>query len=443
MESENERKTHVLDEKKGEFISVPLPQGMYTQVSNGKRVIIGRFFVQGDAVRRKTYPLTVSGYKTAKKELNAFYKKRGKFISSYGESFSPLSDDEMSGLLLYRSLLKDLAYAKQKAVSLASIIEDWKGRNVSVKKITFGELVRQYNEEKTLAFKSSGREKKNYEKEIRENLFSLNYIPAETLLFDITPDMGYSIFKKMLLPKSKKGYGYTPVSVNQKLSILKKILNYAVRRDYIQKNPLSNLSRLDIRAENVSVLSSDEALKCLKFIALKMPLLIPVFSLALFEGIRRAEICRLLWSDLFIRENGFLTVREEVFLTATKTKTNMKRKVVLNEATRDILKAWLNRQKPQFLDSIKMNGLLIGKDKNYEKMIYGLNSAFDFMAKNILRHTAASYDLSRSGNEQTTAHKMGHSREKLQQNYYNPISAEEVQNFYSIRGIDVFGLYAC
>ena len=110
MESENERKTHVLDEKKGEFISVPLPQGMYTQVSNGKRVIIGRFFVQGDAVRRKTYPLTVSGYKTAKKELNAFYKKRGKFISSYGESFSPLSDDEMSGLLLYRSLLKDLVW---------------------------------------------------------------------------------------------------------------------------------------------------------------------------------------------------------------------------------------------------------------------------------------------------------------------------------------------
>lgn len=436
------RYTSVTDEH-GKSVKVELITGLYAK----KTGFFEAQFKEGEKCRRVQFPLTMKGYRDAKKQLTEHQRRIASFKSIHGDNFRMLDENERAGLIAYRDIQDELL-AENRTVTLAEIVNFWREKNMPKYRITFGELVQKYNESKTAEFPVSGREEYNFRRELATNKETLRFIDAQEMIATFSQGDAEGIKQKLLAYKKKNGKGYSAETINNRLSDFKKIFQFAVNQGFIDKNPFSAVKRFKIAKAECPILTPEEAISILQFITKKNNItMLPAFVLALFEGVRKAEISRLLYSDIFINTPQGIKPKDEVRMTAKKTKTKIMRIFPLSDASKDILQAWHDMQQ-RLGNHLNLEEYLVSGNDNtkrrsvYDNLITRMREKFK-TAKNILRHTAATYKVELYKDVARVAKELGNSVEKIYSNYYQLSTAKEgaksaAERFYSIRAKDVF-----
>jgi integrase len=105
---------------------------------------------------------------------------------------------------------------------------------------------------------------------------------------------------------------------NAELRLLRAVLNFGIKREYLDKNPLNRLEFADIERGEIEIIPARIVEAMLRDAASNEPSLLPFLVLGFYCGIRPVgELNKMVWSDVSLSEK-LVTVRAEVSKTRTR-----------------------------------------------------------------------------------------------------------------------------
>lgn len=195
------------------------------------------------------------------------------------------------------------------------------------------------------------------------------------------------------------------------LNRISTLFSFAVRRDYLPKNPCAVLERITIDREAPFILTPAQSHLLLQ---LTPTLLRPYLILGLFAGIRPEELLRLEWDAVCLETK---TVKVD------KAKTRRRRIVPLPEKAVALLRAC-----PLQTGPVSPSNSTVRRWKRTARLALGLPS----WPSDLLRHTAASYLLALHGDAGKVAAMLGNSSAILLTHYHQPVTKEAAAAFFAI-----------
>jgi len=198
--------------------------------------------------------------------------------------------------------------------------------------------------------------------------------------------------------------GYTRQTWLNRISTL---FSFAVRREYIERNPCNQIDRIKIDRKPPMVLTAEQA----KTLRLSCPTICkPYLILGMYVGVRPDEIRRMTWADInletgAVKVNGKTRQRRIVYLEAVALKYLLAHPLKSGPVapSKHVTRRWARKQRP----------LLGGK-----------------WPADILRHTAASYLLAKYQDVGKVAMMLGNSPQILLRHYHDPVTKEESKKFW-------------
>ncbi len=188
---------------------------------------------------------------------------------------------------------------------------------------------------------------------------------------------------------------------------------FAVRRDYLPKNPCDRLERITIDRVAPFVLAPGQAVTLLAV----APLLMRTYViLGLFVGVRPAELLKLSWANVDLATQT---------LTVNEAKTRRRRIVPLHAKAVALLRAC-----PLQAGKLSPSNSTVRRFKRAARLALGLKS----WPSDLLRHTAASYLLALHGDAGKVATMLGNSSAILLNHYHQPVKAEACAEFWKVEG---------
>jgi len=188
-------------------------------------------------------------------------------------------------------------------------------------------------------------------------------------------------------PKTKKvSPRWSPSTINRILALLRKMLNDAVRWDYLPAAPKVRL--LPIPEQSFDFLIHDEAERFLSWTRENAPHDFPLYATAIYLGPRMGELYGLEWADVNL-DKGLITFQRSYDRPYTKSKKI--RHVRINDQLNLILKEWKRRCPPSVLAFSRPDGRMRVREaeppdfKDHIK-----DSDCHAITFHDLRHTAAS-----------------------------------------------------
>lgn len=240
-----------------------------------------------------------------------------------------------------------------------------------------------------------------------------------------------------------------------------RVFNFAVKREFIQKNPFDLVELPRKRNKQLSDETDEknfytreqliEFLSCLeKETNVKAYVL---FRLLAFSGMRKGEALALTWRDINfktneIRINKALSRGKDNKLYIKSTKTNEARTIKMDEKTMNILRMWKKKQKEDYLklgfNTSKLSQLVFSNEKNEfvqptktrEWMLY-VQEKYNLkkVTTHGLRHTHCSLLFEAGATLKEVQDRLGHSDIKTTMNIYTHVTkkAQEqaIQKFSS------------
>lgn len=225
---------------------------------------------------------------------------------------------------------------------------------------------------------------------------TIGALPAE----DISPSMCQQFLARWKEHHTQK-YGR---------AILGAVFRHGQLMGYCDHNPASKLPLIRRPAAvPVSLFLPHEAAQWLQCLA---PQLVAGWAIALFAGLRRAEVERLQWSEVKL-SRGYIEV------TAAKSKTRTRRLVDIMPNLAAILRT-----------RIAEGEVFPHSPKRWEaaaRKAYGRP-----IPKNAARHSFVSYHLALYGDVAKTELQAGHDRGVLFSNYRELVTKEQAEEYFSI-----------
>ena len=190
---------------------------------------------------------------------------------------------------------------------------------------------------------------------------------------------------------------------------LRSLFSFAMRRDWLKKNPCDALEHVRLDTVAPRILTPAEARAVL---AACPPAVLPFVVLAMFAGIRPDEILGLTWAD----------VRWDLgAVMVNRTKTRRRRIVPLEANALEWLKTCDQSEK------------LCPSAATVKRARKALRAALNGdWPQDVLRHTAASYLLNLHGDAGKVALRLGNSAGILMRHYYNMVSEEATKEFWAV-----------
>lgn len=143
---------------------------------------------------------------------------------------------------------------------------------------------------------------------------------------------------------------------------------------------------------------------------------VPYLAIGGFAGLRHAELMRLDWSEINLKEG-------HIEVTAEKAKTSQRRIVPIQ----DNLSKWL---RPHVLPAGKV---FIGHGSRFLGKVTKISRACGFeWPQNALRHSFASYRLATCKSAPEVALEMGNTPRMVFQHYHEIVTAGEAKKWWSI-----------
>lgn len=210
------------------------------------------------------------------------------------------------------------------------------------------------------------------------------------------------------------GLGLGPVSVNNHRTCICAFFTYAVRRGYLEANPVSAIDKVRTPEDPPAIF---EPVELARILGAAPGELLPVLAIGAFAGLRTSEFLRLDWTEVD-QARGF------VHVLARKTKSARRRlvKILPN------LGAWLA---PYAVASGKVYP---GTKHQYHDAVAALTASLGLeWQKNGLRHSFASYHLAKFEDAAGLALQMGHaSTKEIFANYRELVRPDEADIYWSI-----------
>jgi len=130
----------------------------------------------------------------------------------------------------------------------------------------------------------------------------------------------------------------SPATVNLEIALIKKMLCKAIDWGYLEANPSTKVKKFKLNNAREKVLDAEETRRLIECADSSLR---PIVIIALMSGLRKGEILNLKWSDVnFIQS----------YIAIERSKGGKPRKVPMNSAVRNVLKAL-----PRFHDYVFFN----------------------------------------------------------------------------------------
>lgn len=227
-------------------------------------------------------------------------------------------------------------------------------------------------------------------------------------LDEITPDM----IENFLGNLKNAGNKLTARTViNYKLNISRFFTWCIARpRKWVAMNPCKEIKLERDEKEAIQILSVEQVEKLLR--AAEAGKLAVYTALAVFGGLRPAEITRLTWKQINLTD-------KEIHLESAQTKTKRSRTIEICPT----LLAWLTAYKGEEI-------FPAGWIKHFRKV---RTAAGIKWTPDVARHTAISHYFRLTGSYGKAAEKFGNSEEIIKSHYQGKVSSDETKLFYAIK----------
>lgn len=172
-----------------------------------------------------------------------------------------------------------------------------------------------------------------------------------------------------LSTKTTTGKQRTITSVNRELQVLRRMLNIALRENWIARNPFNagdTLINIADEKKRKRVLSLEEEERLLAVCNDRIrEHLKPIIIAALDTGFRRGELLKLEWQDIDF-EKRIITVR------AFNTKTLTERKVAMTTRLEQELRK-ISKERTWLANYIKKGGVPDKEMEKYHRLVFGVS----------------------------------------------------------------------
>lgn len=195
------------------------------------------------------------------------------------------------------------------------------------------------------------------------------------------------------------------------LNRISTLFAFAVRREFIARNPCDRLERISVDRQAPFILSPAQSQDLLK---VAPTVLRPYVILGMFAGIRPAELLRLTWAEVDL---------ETATVTVNEAKTRRRRIVPLHaRAVKEL------REHPLQTGSVAPSATTIARWRKSARLALGLKT----WPQDLLRHTAASYLLALHGDAGKVATMLGNSSSVLLSHYHQPVRNGDCGHFWEV-----------
>ena len=314
-----------------------------------------------------------------------------------------------------------------------------------VKKMTIQELFEKYTAVKQYEVRETTLDKikRNFDYYI---LPTLSNVKIDKLTATVLQEWKMSMEKKDLSLNSKK----------QAFSDLRTMLNYAVRLEYMQKNPLTIIGNFKDNGliEQDMAFYNAEQFKCFISVAKEMALeyqeknksysewdYFVFFNIAFYTGLRKGEIHALKWSDI---NGSYLSVKRSITQrlkggdreTLPKNKFSI-RTLQMPVPLFNILTEHKKRQEnlETFTDDYRICGgvkSLRNTSIQRRNIKYAEHAGLDVIRIHDFRHSHVSVLANEGINIQEIARRLGHSRIEMTWNTYSHLYPREEERAVNV-----------
>lgn len=241
----------------------------------------------------------------------------------------------------------------------------------------------------------------------------------------LVPNFGYTgigfISSKQVseLVSKMKNKNLSNRTINKAVTLLKTILNDAVKWEYLNKNPIYGFPELKVQERTDHYLSELEIRRLL--IASYNSSINPILLTALNSGMRLGEILGLQF-DMIDMERGHIHVTRTLTRKGIKeeTKTSKKRIIPMNQTLKNLFVDLFKSQKSPTWVFARENGSYFDvnhiSQREFKKVLIKANIASSFRFHD-LRHTYASHFVMKGGDIFTLQKILGHSKIEMTQRY--------------------------
>lgn len=195
------------------------------------------------------------------------------------------------------------------------------------------------------------------------------------------------------------------------LNRISTLFAFAVRRDFLPKNPCAALERITVERKAPVILTPAQSRQLLE---ITPTVLRPYLVLGLFAGIRPSELQRLTWAEVDLVT---FTVKVNV------AKTRRRRIVPLHQRAVALLS-----EHPLKSGPLAPSNSTVRRWKRRACAVLGLPS----WPADLLRHTAASYLLALHGDAGKVATMLGNSSSILLSHYHQPVRNGDCGHFWAV-----------
>lgn len=197
---------------------------------------------------------------------------------------------------------------------------------------------------------------------------------------------------------------------------LSALFGFAVRREWIARNPVRQLERIRIERKAPFILNVDQARALMGYVVAKKPNEIAFFTFALFAGVRPEEIERITWQSIDL-DRGMVTI------DAAASKVRRRRIMDIEPNAIAFLK--LAKAKGARIPVKKMTRR---RYLDHAERLLGFNT----WPQDSLRHSAASYLLAKHKNAGLVADRLGNSPSILLRYYRELVGPDDCAAFWAI-----------
>lgn len=238
-----------------------------------------------------------------------------------------------------------------------------------------------------------------------------------------------------------------------------KVLDFAIRRGYIQNNPFSLIDMPNAPKKNVesseeheNFYSKEQLVELLTYFEQESNFkAYALFRLLAYSGMRKGEAIALTWDDLNFKTNEMrinkaLSRGKDNRLYVKSTKTGVARNIKMDEKTMEILKEWKKKQKQDYIiigyNALRPNQLVFSNELNSFLQPTKTRKWLEYVLRKYslpkitthgLRHTHCSLLFEAGAKLKEVQDRLGHSDVKTTMDIYTHVSQkakeEAIQKF--------------
>lgn len=240
-------------------------------------------------------------------------------------------------------------------------------------------------------------------------------------------DINTMIISKLVKEKQKEGLSNK--TINNILTSMGTVFNWAIENGYIMFNPVQRIKKLKVIKEEMQFLTKEEIDTALEVALKSYPDFYPLLLTAIYTGMRRGELLGLTWDYVNFKKST-IKVKNTLYkgkLSTPKTKTSL-REIHTPSFVMSILKELKENAQPNEMNLvfIQANGKCMDADNMIKRRF---NKVLDEagIAKirfHDLRHTYASLLLAKDVNIKYIQKQMGHASFEITMNTYAHLMPE-------------------